>query len=105
MIRPVRIDPEAEEEIGAGMLRYERARLGLGLEFLDEVDAALHSIREPGPECGAALGVSPALGVRRKLVARFPYAIVFVVLDTSVRVLAVMHGAQRPAYWRRRLRR
>lgn len=50
MIRPVRIDPEAEEEIGAGMLRYERARLGLGLEFLDEVDAALHSIREPGPE-------------------------------------------------------
>jgi toxin ParE1/3/4 len=49
------------------------------------------------------IGLPRELGVRRKLPARFPYAIVFVESDTFVRVISVMHGHRRPAYWRRRL--
>jgi hypothetical protein len=41
--------------------------------------------------------------VRRKLLVRFPYAVVFVKADTYVRIISVMHGHRRPAYWRRRL--
>lgn len=55
------------------------------------------------PECVPVIGLPRELGVRRKLLARFPYAIVFVERDTSVHVISVMHGHRRPAYWRRRL--
>lgn len=41
--------------------------------------------------------------VRRVLITRFPYAIVFVEVDGEIRVIAVMHGRQRPGYWMRRL--
>lgn len=48
------------------------------------------------------IGLLRELGVRRKLLVRFPYAIVFVEGDTFVRVISVMHGHRRPAYWNRR---
>ena len=105
MRKAVRVDVEAEEEIAEAIDRYERARPGLGGEFLDEISGALHALQEPGPECGPAYGVSSALGIRRKIVRRFPYMIVFVELDSTVRVIAVAHGAQRPGYWRPRIRR
>jgi hypothetical protein len=44
-----------------------------------------------------------ALGVRRLLVDRFPYALVFVESETEIRVLAVAHTRRRPGYWRSRL--
>jgi toxin ParE1/3/4 len=49
------------------------------------------------------IGLPRQLGVRRKLLARFPYAIVFVEHDAFVRVISIMHGHRRPAYWRRRI--
>jgi plasmid stabilization system protein ParE len=103
MNKPVRVDPEAEEEIAAGIDWYESKRLGLGSEFLDEISAAIRSLDEPGPECGPVNGVPPQLGIRRKLVKRFPYVIIFVELTRAVRVIAVAHGSRRPGYWRRRV--
>ena len=49
------------------------------------------------------MGVAPELGVRRNLVRRFPYLIVFVEFEGSVRVIAVASAHQRPGYWRRRV--
>jgi hypothetical protein len=49
------------------------------------------------------IGLPPELGIRRKLLARFPFAIVFIEQDTIVHVISVMHGHRRPAYWRRRI--
>jgi hypothetical protein len=43
----VRIDPEAEEEIAAGIDWYEQRQPGLGGDFLDEVGAALTSLQLP----------------------------------------------------------
>ena len=104
MTKSVRVDPEAEEEIFQAIERYDQQRDGLGLEFWTEVKKVLDVLHTPGPECGPVIGVPPALGVRRKLLARFPYAVVFVETDTFVRVLSVMHGHRRPAYWQHRLR-
>jgi plasmid stabilization system protein ParE len=101
--KSIRIDPEASQEIASAIDRYEAARPGLGSEFLDEVDAAIASLAEPGPECGPAPGLPAELGARRKLIDRFPYSIVFVELEAVVRVIAVMHGHRLPAYWSRRL--
>jgi len=103
MKKSVRVDSEAEEEIAAGIDWYESKRPGLGLEFLDEISAAMHSLEEPGPGCRPVNGVPPELGIRRKLVKRFPHVIIFVEFEHAVRVIAVAHGARRPGYWRRRL--
>lgn len=103
MTKPIRIDAEAEEEITHAIDRYENEREGLGVEFWDELQAAMKTLESPGPECGPVIGLPRELGVRRKLLTRFPYAIVFIELDASVRVISVMHGHRRPAYWRRRI--
>lgn len=103
MKKPIRIDAEAEEEISHAIDRYEEEREGLGAEFWDDLTEAMQTLEAPGPECGPVIGLPRELGVRRKLLGRFPYAIVFVASPSHVRVVSVMHGHRRPAYWRRRL--
>jgi toxin ParE1/3/4 len=103
MKKKIRIDAEAEEEISNAIERYENEREGLGFEFWTELSTAMDTLEDPGPECGAVIGLPRELGVRRKLLSRFPYAIVFVEGETLVRVISVMHGHRQPAYWRRRL--
>jgi hypothetical protein len=39
------------------------------------LSAALQTLEAPGPECGPVIGLPRDLGVRRKLLVRFPYAI------------------------------
>jgi toxin ParE1/3/4 len=103
MTKTIRIDAEAEEEIAHAIDHYEDEREGLGAEFWDELRAAIGTLVAPGPECGPVIGLPRELGVRRKLLGRFPYAVVFIEAETHVRVLSVMHGHRRPAYWRRRV--
>src|SRR5262245_39394652 len=90
MTKSIRIDAEADDEIWHAIDRYERKREGLGAEFWDELKAAMRTLEAPGPECGPVIGLPREFGVRRKLLARFPYAIVFVENDTFVRVISVM---------------
>ncbi|HEY0195564.1 MAG TPA: hypothetical protein VGC42_30830 [Kofleriaceae bacterium] len=103
MTRTLRVDAEAEIEIAEAIERYDREREGLGVAFWSTVSDALDTLVAPGPECGPIIGVAPELGIRRKLLSRFPYAIVFIETDTTVRVISVMHGRRLPAYWLRRL--
>jgi hypothetical protein len=78
MTKSIRIDAEVDDEISHAIDRYEREREGLGAEFWDELRAAMRTLEAPGPECGSVIGLPRELGVRRKVLARFPYAIVFV---------------------------
>ncbi len=78
MKKPFRVDAEAEDEIAHAIDRYEHEREGLGAEFWDELKTAMRTLEAPGPECGPVLGLPPELGVRRKLLVRFLYAIMFV---------------------------
>lgn len=43
--------------------------------------------------------------IRRALLARFPYAVVFLVREHELRVVAVAHAKRRPDYWLRRVER
>ena len=103
MTKLIRVDAEAEEEIAHAIAHYDEEREGLGAEFWEELSSALQTLEAPGPECGSVIGLPRDLGVRRKLLLRFPYAIVFVEGEAFVRVISVMHGHRRPAYWTRRL--
>jgi hypothetical protein len=40
---------------------------------------------------------------RRAFVPRFPYAVVFVLQDQDVRIVAFAHAKRLPGYWRERV--
>ena len=103
-MKPVRIEPEAKEELTAAADWYEMRREGLGRELLAAVDATLAAVaRDPG-RFPAYPGADARLGVRRAGTPRFPFSIAFIDLDAAVRVIAIAHERRRPGYWRDRLR-
>ena len=90
--------PEAEEEFIAAARFYEQHAEGLGREFIAEVR---HTVRRivAHPESGAKF----SRDLRRVLVDRFPYAVLYRTEDERILLVAVMHLHRRPGYWRRRL--
>lgn len=101
---PVRFSPEVPDELAEAALWYEARRAGLGAEFLSEVEAVLPLIESRPRSFHRLEGVAPTLEVRRALLARFPYALVFLVRPEELRVLAVAHAKRRPGYWLSRVR-
>lgn len=103
MTKPIRFAREARRELLEAGAWYQRHRRGLRDVFLAAVEEALERVGRIGPHIARVPGVAPALPVRRVLVHRFPYAIVFIELPTRIRVLAIAHQRRRPGYWRGRL--
>jgi plasmid stabilization system protein ParE len=96
--------PEAARELKEAATWYESRQTGLADRFLDEFDALLPQIRQ-NPAAFPCLADIPAdLDVRRALMTRFPYALVFLETQDELRVVAVAHGKRRPGYWLYRLR-
>lgn len=88
----------AEDELNEAAQYYDLEESGLGAAFLDEVDRSLQAI-EAQPEAGMVL-----LGeVRRRLLRRFPYALLYKIKPNGIRILAVMNLRRRPTYWRGRV--
>jgi len=81
---------------------YERHRVGLGVDFLDAVDAAVARIAE-APGVGSQVPGISDLSIRRRPVRRFPYHVVYLELPDRLQVLAITHDRRKPAYWVGRL--
>jgi plasmid stabilization system protein ParE len=96
------IHPHAEAEVQDAAAWYERQRIGLGVEFLAEVDAALSRIRQSPSQFSRLETIAGEQNVRRLLLKRFPYAVVYESSSDTVCVLAVTHTRRRPNYWLRR---
>jgi plasmid stabilization system protein ParE len=93
----VRLTDEAERDIRDAALWYERQRLGLGHEFLDQLLLTRDRIAA-NPEA-----YQPVHGViRRAPMRRFPFSVMYMVLDSEVNILAVMHFSRDPARWKSR---
>lgn len=84
----------AERELNEAAAYYEVEKPGLRARFLSEVDRCIDSIIKQ-PKAGAIVLES----VRRRLVRRFPYAILYSVKPEGIRILAVMNLKRRPFYW------
>src|SRR5438552_580397 len=84
----------AEHELNEAAQYYDLEEPGLGISFLGEVDRCLQSI-EAHPEAGPILRGA----VRRRLLRRFPYALLYKIKPNGIRVLAVMNLKRRPMYW------
>jgi toxin ParE1/3/4 len=102
--KPVRAEPEADEELRAAARWYERRRPGLGREFLAAIGAAVELIQQHPAGGSRVPKVKRALPARRLILRRFPYAVVFLELEVEIRILAFAHHRRRPGYWLRRLR-
>ena len=101
---PVQFAPEVPDELAEAALWYEARRQGLGTEFLSEVETVLPLIRRRPRSFPLLRDVDPMLEIRWALLPRFPYALVFLVREEELRVLAVAHAKRRPGYWLSRVR-
>jgi len=94
---PLRVLPAAIEDIRETKLWYDSNRVGLGDEFLLQLDYLLDAI-EDRPMSFPVVAKS----ARRALMSRFPYCVYYSTGEGEVVVLAVVHGRRSPNVWRSR---
>jgi len=97
MNRQVSFHTMAEQELHDAASYYTALRPGLGQAFLDEVErtvAQLVAYPEAAPLVNRI--------VRKKLVRRFPYSVMYSIRPAGIRILAIAHQKRRPFYWRGR---
>lgn len=90
--------PEAEGEFAHAVAFYEAHYEGLGLDFAAEVsDAINRALIMP------LAWMQVEEGVRRVLVHRFPFAVMYSEHNDGMFILAVMHLRREPNYWMHRI--
>jgi plasmid stabilization system protein ParE len=90
----ISFNPLAEREFNEAAQFYERESAGLGAAFVSEIEHICAQITEYPEAARVVLG-----SIRRRLLRRFPYAVLYRLHGDSVRILAVMNLKRRPAYW------
>ena len=86
----------ARADLRDAVAYYNRQRAGLGVEFREEVRAAVQRILDQ-PEAWQPLSD----GLRQLRLHRFPYGIVYELMPGEVQILAVAHLQREPEHWRR----
>jgi len=97
MKRPVRFGSSAELELNEAADYYDLESPGLGAVFLEEVEQVLAKLSE-FPDATTPVYA----GVRRWLLTKFPYMLLYSLRADEIRILAVAHQRRRPFYWRGR---
>ncbi len=95
--------PPAADEADEAARWYEARQAGLGAQFLDDLIRAYQQI-EAQPHLHPQ--VAPSVrgrDVRRCILRRWAYTIIYEVRGMDVLVVAVAHTSRRPNYWRKRL--
>jgi plasmid stabilization system protein ParE len=90
----ISFNPLADRELNDAAQYYELESPGLGAAFLSEVERSCNEITKYPAGGPVVLG-----SVRRRLLRRFPYALLYSIYPDGVRVLAVMNLKRRPGYW------
>ena len=76
---------EAQEDAGSIAQWYESKRDGLGQEFLDVLDSALDEIAGAPLRFAKLESVETDREIRRKILPRFPYLVVFEIREDDDR--------------------
>ncbi|MBA4391808.1 MAG: plasmid stabilization protein [Syntrophus sp. (in: bacteria)] len=88
----------AQWEVNDAVQWYNDQKIGLGIEFLDELDMAVRRIAafpESYPEIERDL--------HRCLLSRFPYGLIYGIDKKTIIIVAVAHLHREPRYWIERL--
>ena len=84
----------AQRELDEAVAWYNEQAAGSGQKFLDELDRVVRRAVTFPMSCPE---IEP--GVRRCLLARFPYGLIYGVDRETIVVIAVSHLHRKPRYW------
>ena len=93
----VRLHPEAENEMIEAAAYYEAQQADLGKRFLATIQDATNNIL-----INPRLYPVVDLDVRRCLTKVFPFGVLFRIEPDAIVIVAVMHLARHPDYWKHR---
>jgi plasmid stabilization system protein ParE len=94
----IRIQSQAQEEINEAFDWYFKRSPEAADAFLTEIGESLAQIVSR-PQLYSAYTKK----TRRRILANFPYSVVFQKKDDVILVVAVAHAKRRPGYWRGRI--
>ncbi|OGW12657.1 MAG: hypothetical protein A3F81_00805 [Nitrospinae bacterium RIFCSPLOWO2_12_FULL_39_93] len=97
-MKAILFHPEAENEMIDSAIFYENRSNGLGHKFLDEIAHSLDLISS-SPNTWPVFSD----GIRRFLLQRFPFCLLYEIYDDYIYIIAVMHLHRKPFYWKSRL--
>jgi len=89
--------PQAQVEFERAIEYYETCQKGLGYDFAIEIHNTIQNVIN-FPDTWPVLRLS----IRRCLVRRFPYGILYSIEPEGIIILAVMHLHRSPNYWKHR---
>ena len=90
--------PDAEVELDHAIEYYEQCAKGLGYDFAVEVYSAIERAASY-PKAWPIIEDE----IRRTLVRRFPYGVLYSEESDGLFVIAVMHLHRDPDYWKNRI--
>ncbi len=91
--------PSAKSEFNEAIVYYEECQSGLGEEFAKEIFSTIQRILQFS-EAWSRLSKN----TRRCLTRRFPYGVIYQILDEEILVVAVMQLNRKPEYWKTRIK-
>ena len=94
----IRFLEAAQQEVDDAVAWYDEREEDLGRDFLDELDRVIRRIKSFPL---ASTEIDP--GIRRCLLARFPYGLIYGIDEDLIIVIAVSHLHRQPRYWIDRL--
>ncbi|WP_158855837.1 type II toxin-antitoxin system RelE/ParE family toxin [Lunatibacter salilacus] len=88
---------EARLDIQETIDWYDSRKMGLGKEFLLSLDETINNLQNNPFQYPYQHNE-----VRRILLKRFPYQVMFVVANQNIGVLGVIHTSRNPTIWKKR---
>ncbi len=95
---------EAAIELDEAVEYYALIRPRLSRELLGRFRDCVRSIELNAENHPRLETLATDLNIRRSILKRFPYMIVFEILANEIRILAFAHTASQPNYWMQRRR-
>ena len=86
----IRVLEAAKDDLRSGWLFYERQSPGLGNTFLAAIDSDVQAL---APYAGTHLKLA---GFYRMLIKRFPFALYYLVNESSIDIYAILDCRQDP---------
>lgn len=96
--RKIIVRREAQLEAREAFDYYEEISEGLGFEFMRSLDAAIQSVKR-NPLAYQKIHKN----VRRTLLRKFPYALLYIAEENSIVIIACFHQKRSEIDWLRRI--
>jgi plasmid stabilization system protein ParE len=90
--------PEVVGDIQEAYSWYETERVGLGEELLSELRQVLDRMAEH-----PTMYEEIKSGIRRAVLNRFPYLVIYRVMADTIEIISVIHGSRHDRHWKKRL--